>query len=59
MRVKYQAPVSTKTPGFDIGVAGLMRLEEAAKKSSVWCKMRAPSGAEMRSVVVVENVWSI
>ena len=36
-----------------------MRFEEAAKNSSVWWRMRAPSGAEMRSVVVLPKVLSI
>ena len=36
-----------------------MRLEAEAKKSSVLWRMRAPSGAEMRSVDVVAKVASI
>jgi len=46
----YQAPVSTKTPGRRIGAAGFMRLAEEAKKASVCERMRAPSGAEIRSI---------
>ena len=36
-----------------------MRLAAEAKKSSVLWRMRAPSGAEIRSVVVVLKVASI
>ena len=57
----YQAPVSMKTPGREIGGVGLIKLEDEAKKSSVWWRMRAPSGAEIRSVVEanVASIWSI
>lgn len=36
-----------------------MRFEEAAKKSSVWWRMRAPKGAAIKSVVVLLKVLSI
>lgn len=33
-----------------MGIAGLMRLVEEAKKSSLWARMREPSDALIRSM---------